>query len=260
MADVQTSRSQRSSPFSASFFRAATAGIGDGGCAFPTCDRPVGFRLAEVWMQRQTRPPDEWIVADGGHRPARCTLGQTHLHAPAPPGPRNFLTNLARGVDAATGDIVVFIEDDDQYAAGHLAALVQLLADAPEALLAGDSQPRYYHLPRRCWRTLEPAGASLCQTAVRRAGLPAVHDAIRICVRAASYEVDARLWELVPPAARVRAPLGTSVGMKGLPGQPGLGIGHRPDHRWTADPARETLAQWIGADVACYDQAWKGAA
>lgn len=225
----------------------------------PTCDRPVGFRLAEVWMQRQTRPPDEWIVADGGQRPACCTRGQTHLHAPAPPGPRNFLANLARGLAAATGDVIVFMEDDDYYAPGHLAALAQLLADAPEALLAGDSQPRYYHLPRRCWKILEPAGASLCQTAVRRAGLPALQDALRICARRASYEVDARLWELVPPTARVRAPLLTSVGMKGLPGQPGLGIGHRPDHQWTPDPQLVTWRAWVGADADAYP-AWRAGA
>lgn len=73
----------------------------------PTCDRPFGIALAEKYMARQTIKPYEWIVADGGKVPARCTLRQTHLHEPSPSGAVNLATNVIRAMDAASGDAIV---------------------------------------------------------------------------------------------------------------------------------------------------------
>ena len=71
----------------------------------PTCDRPVGIRLLEQWMARQTRPPYEWIIADGGRRAADLRhdgLVPHHLYDDSiPPGVANFHANLERGVRAA---------------------------------------------------------------------------------------------------------------------------------------------------------------
>ena len=45
----------------------------------PTADQPIGMRLLEKYMARQTVQPDEWIVADDGEVPARLALGQKHI-------------------------------------------------------------------------------------------------------------------------------------------------------------------------------------
>lgn len=216
----------------------------------PTADRPVAFRLAEQWMARQTRQPDEWIVADGGQTPVACTMGQTHAWVAAPAGPSNFLANVTRGLSLATGDVIVFWEDDDWYAPTHLAVLTRQLA---EASVAGDDEQRYYNLGHRCWRTFENTGASLCQTGLRRSLLATLLRAIETCACRSSYGVDTTFWRSVPRTDWALARTRTVVGLKGLPGNPGLGIGHRPTGHWTGDRRYRTLRAWLGADAAVYE-------
>lgn len=216
----------------------------------PTCDRPIAFALSEGWMARQTVQPQEWIVADGGQQPVVCTQGQRHLHAPAPAGVQNFASNLVRALEAVRGDIVVCWEDDEWYGPTHLEQALSLFT--ADTLAVGDDEQRYYHLPRRCWRTFQHTGASLSQTALRASAIPELLASIRECAARSSYGVDAAFWKRLAPATTRRARGQTSVGIKGLPGQVGLGIGHRPDHQWTADPSGRTLRTWVGADAVTY--------
>jgi hypothetical protein len=184
----------------------------------PTCDRPVGIAVLERWMARQTRQPDEWIVADGGERPAVCAMGQTQVHRPRPAGVENFLGNLQAGLHAVTGDVIVWCEDDDWYAPTHLATLEQQLRDQPSALAAGDDNQRYYNLPRQLWRTWKNVGACLCQTALRREAVPRLQAAIHNCRERQSYGVDTTFWRGIPRPQRAIGATATVVGMKGLPG------------------------------------------
>lgn len=218
----------------------------------PTADRPVAFALAERWMTRQTRQPDEWIVADGGLVPVVCTQGQRHLHWPQPAGPQNFCANLLRGLTAATGDLVVFWEDDDWYRADHLARLAWMAEHHPTATVFGDDQQRYYNLPHRCWRVFQNTGASLCQTALRRAVVTNLTSVIYDMASRQKYGVDTTFWRSIPQTDWALDRMETVVGLKGLPGQVGLGIGHRPGGGWTADPDFHILADWIGPDLSVY--------
>src|SRR5690554_6746949 len=86
----------------------------------PTANRPAGISLCEKYIARQTRQPDEWIVADGGTDKAALTMGQVHLWQPMDPGAANLASNIIRALDAATGDIIVIVEDDDHYAPHHI--------------------------------------------------------------------------------------------------------------------------------------------
>ncbi len=223
----------------------------------PTCDRPVGIGLLERWMARQTRPPDEWIVADGGSDArVRTTPYQRVWDSTIPPGVANFHANLERGIQAATGDLIVIMEDDDWYDRTHLATLEAQLA-APGVTIAGDDQQRYYNLEQRCWRLMRNRGAALCQTGFRRALIPTVLEVIagrRALVRSTTptertraIGVDAYLWQSQPRSAWALTHTATVVGMKGLPGQPGLGVGHRPKSGWTPDPNGVQLQAWVGA-------------
>lgn len=219
----------------------------------PTCDRPVGIALLERWIARQTRRPDEWIVADGGRHPARLTAGQRHLHVPRARGAVNFAQNLLRGIQAARGDLIIVAEDDDWMASTHLERLCALLA-RPGTLAAGDDQQRYYNVTLRRWRVMQNKGASLCQTGFTQAATPIFLTAVRRCLVANSFGVDAAFWRRIPAGAGVLQPTRTVVGIKGLPGSLGLGVGHQARfmRQGTSDPDWRTLREWIGDDAAVY--------
>lgn len=219
----------------------------------PHCDRLVALGLLERWMAAQTRPPDEWILADGGMTKARPTAGQVHLHQPRPRGAANFAHNLLAALAVATGDLIAVMEDDDYYAPTHLACLERQLR-RPNVIAAGDDTQRYYNLALGRWRIMRNKGASLCQTGLTRAGLPLFRAAIDACLRSNSFGVDGAFWRRVPVAAHALDKTLTVVGMKGLPGSQGLGVGHtsRFMGSGTPDPHLRTLESWIGRDVEVY--------
>lgn len=220
----------------------------------PTADRPVAFALCERFVARQTVQADEWIVADGGQTPAPCTMGQIHIHKPSPPGAENFARNLLNGIAAASGELVVLIEDDDNYQPDHVRTLVEALARNPRALAAGDDRQNYYNVAHRRWRTFDNVGASLCQTAIRREAVPAFVAAVQTCLARKVFGVDATFWRSLPRNQWAIVRSGTCVGIKGLPGQAGLGIGHRPyGDVWHPDPALVKLREWVGEDAATYE-------
>lgn len=223
-----------------------------------TCDRPIGIALAERMMQRQTYPISQWIVADGGETPAPCSMGQVHLHQPRPPGVENFIGNLLAGLHRATGDVIAFIEDDDWYAPTHLEQLVRQLHDEPRAIAAGDDDQRYYNVATRQWRTWKNVGACLCQTMMRREWASRFEQVAQTCLARSSYGVDGNFWRGIPLARRSIVKAHTVVGIKGLPGRHGLGVGHRPDAKWTDDPNWTQLRAWIGDDSAQYESLSEG--
>lgn len=242
----------------------------------PTCNRPQGLALLERWMARQTQPPEEWIIADGGRDPG-VTCRATPSYFPLrrlhntliPPGVGNFLANLERGLRAATGDLIVIMEDDDWYDRTHLERIIEQLSH-PSVQIAGDPQQRYYSLPTASWRLMANRGASLCQTGFRRELLPTLLDIIadrraRLThaspnERRRAIGVDFYFWHAVPRGHWWLDATRTVVGIKGLPGEPGLGIGHRPTGGWTPDPDGTQLRAWVGApDQALYTQLGVGA-
>jgi glycosyltransferase involved in cell wall biosynthesis len=205
--------------------------------------------LLKRMMARQTRQPDEWIVADGGETPAVC-LG-IHLHEPRAPGAANFAHNLLNGIDAATGDLLIVMEDDDWYSRGHVESMVDL-AERGYGLIGSEDVQRYYNLPQRMWRMFNNVGASLCQTAIHRRLFPLFKVAIQNCMARNSFGIDRMLWSLVRRNECAFSHQMTVVGIKGLPGRAGLGVGHRPDARWSVDPHFEKLRKWIGDDADGY--------
>lgn len=220
----------------------------------PTCDRPIPFSLCERWMARQTMQ-GEWIVADGGVLPARCTMGQIHIHEPRPAGVENFARNLLNGIDRARGDVVVVFEDDDWYSPHHVETLVAALNSSPPALIAGCCPQQYYHIGQRVWRTMpNREHSSLCYTAIRGSAIPIFRTVIERCLSSNSFGIDVALWNAIAREQRVRIEAMTCIGIKGMPGQAGLGMGHRPKAGWTQDPELEQLRQWIGDDALAYEE------
>lgn len=208
----------------------------------PTCRRPVALALARRWMAAQTVQPDEWLILDG---------------SADPPGALNFLANLERGVAQATGDRLIFWEDDDYYDPRHLERTLALWDAHPAAHLVGDDTQRYYNLPLRRYKRLANKGASLCQTGMSADLRPWFAETLAVCralTTKPAYGLDTRLWApaLAGEIPYALAPLHTVVGIKGLPGQPGLGVGHRREivRQWAHDPNLMVLRQWIGDPAA----------
>lgn len=218
----------------------------------PTCDRPVAFALAERFMSRQTRQPDEWIVADGGHTPTKCTLGQFVVRHDRvlPPGAANFGINLLNGIEHACGDVLVFVEDDDYYLPTHIETIAAL-AEQGRWLIGSEPVQRYYNVEKRWFRTFNNVGASLCQTAIVRALVPKMRSVIVQCMHQKSFGVDTLLWRALPTHWTFTNQM-TVIGMKGLPGRVGLGVGHRPTAGWTTDLQLRKLREWIGEDADLY--------
>lgn len=216
----------------------------------PTCDRPRGIELCERYMARQTVKPDEWIVADGGMVPAKLAMGQVHLRQPSEAGAANLAGNILRALDAATGDIVVVVEDDDHYAPNHIEACVNGLRQQPAY---GCNRLTYFNVEHRCWVKMANRGSALCQTAFRSELIPDMRRAAEEAMAAGSFGIDGRFW-----SGRQHMANGTRtvIGIKGLAGTPGLGIGHRPKSSrgrvWRDDPKMKVLRQLIGDDVENY--------
>lgn len=220
----------------------------------PTCDRPVGIRELERMMVAQTRQPDQWLVCSGGTvHPQVATAVMMPLLDPPAPGPANLVENLLHGLDFASGDVIVFVEDDDWMHQTHIERLVRQFEDAPRTLAAaGDDMQRYYNLPLRLYRTFDNVGASLCQTAIHRAMIPVFKAVAEGCAKRGTYGIDTTFWrEILGSYETSLVRTKTVVGLKGLPGQPGLGVGHRPKGSgWLHDPTGQILAEWIGDEDA----------
>lgn len=205
-------------------------------------------------MERQTRQPDQWLVCNGGSNTpithAICVTNRPLL----PPGVNNFIENLLNGLRLADGDIAVFMEDDDYYAPTHIERIVRQFEEQPSIVAAGDDLQRYYNLPHRLYRTFDNVGASLCQTAISSEVFHVFRAVAEGCAKRGSYGVDTTFWrEILGSYETSLIRTKTVVGLKGLPGQPGLGIGHRPKGSgWLPDPTGQILAEWIGDEAAAH--------
>jgi hypothetical protein len=72
--------------------------------------------------------------------------------------------------------------------------------------------------------------------------------------------LDIPLWRRVAnnPGAVIHSFSGSCIGIKGLPGRPGITQAHREQTRgWFADPDLTMLRSWIGEDANIYTKYYK---
>jgi len=226
--------------------------------------RPETLELCGEFIARQDyEGPLQWVIVDDGEivtgiETPREGVLLTHIY-PTPawkPGDNTLARNLLAALSEVQHDFIVFMEDDDWYSPQYIAAQVRYLAEGFK--ITGEVPAYYYHLPtRRYWALRNQAHASLCQTAIHREMLPTLQ---LICESPnTSQFIDVRLWEHI--TARRSFHGGRRViGMKGLPGRPGIGVGHRPEvgGGWETDPDLRILTEWIGSeDVETYQRRFK---
>lgn len=228
----------------------------------PTRNRPVSFGLVERWIERQTlwsKPgvTMEWIVVNDGKAEYQYKMGQIVCNRqPQPKEGFSFCLNLIMGLSAVRGDLVYFIEDDDWMHPTLLERLWQVW-DRSEGkmLVLGFTHALYYDVRRlRARECRNSAHSSLGSTAIGAAAISATKNILR-CNKAT---IDGRLWRHAKRSNWLRY-LGKNeeqsdgrwlhVGLKCMPGEPGIGDGHR-DGRGTLDADHRIIKRWIGIDYA----------
>jgi len=234
-----------------------------------TGDRPEAFSLCRRWMEHQTRRPDQWIVVDDGQTPLADQPGCYIRREPQPADPAHtMLLNMGIALERVEGDVVLIMEDDEYYAPGYIAAMVERLARHE---VVGIGRSKYYNVQNGSYlKDCNMDNASLAQTAFRSSFIPEFK-----ALLAGDQYIDMRLWKLVGNVQELRwnnndaGPDRTIngrgyifddgdnhlyVGIKGMPGRNGIGWGHLPRHPHykLRDQDRKILRRWMGADAECY--------
>jgi hypothetical protein len=221
-----------------------------------TGDRPVPFSLCIEYVARQSRKPDQWIIADDGKVPLayegrwleqHCGIEKVEV-VRRPYRPDHSLpVNLLVAMDYVSHDKVVIVEDDDWYSREH----IKIVDDGLDSCeLFGFQGIVYYHVGKRCHRAMgeNSPHSSLCQTGMTSEAFPTLKS---VCSLSRDSFVDIRLWREFGGGKKLLKNRGTVVGIKGLPGRLGLGMGWRATG-FTPDPSLEFLESLIGSDVGNY--------
>ena len=225
----------------------------------PTGDRPLPLALCERWISRQTRKPDQWIVVDDGHVPAKATRLMEYVRRePLPSDPKFTLCqNLIAALPLVKGEHVLILEDDEYYAPGYVEAMTRALDGYT---LAGIMCSKYYHIPSGKYAMIgNRTHASLAETGFRRSFLPV----FRATLDGDSY-LDLRLWKSPHQGHRhlfLDEQASLYCGIKGLAGRSGIGLGHSTTlyrDRWT-DTDRSVLKRWVPDDWPVYMDIVNGA-
>lgn len=215
--------------------------------------RPKAWQICQELMRRQDYPGHvEWIVVDDGPEPQSITFKRSgwvvRVIRPMPcwaPGQNTQARNLRAGLAAiAPTARVAIIEDDDYYAPGWLDKMDMALLGHE---LVGEERARYYNMATHRYRQLQNVRhASLAATALRGQALRSLYDA----AQDGTKFIDLRLWRDHRDGSKL---LGghAMIGVKGLPGRPGIGIGHQEQF---GEPDRDGMVMraWFGAGADLY--------
>jgi len=239
----------------------------------PTGDRPLAFALCQRWMRNQTRQPDQWIVVDDGKTPLTPgPMMQYVRREPRLDDPKHTLiTNLAVAAPLIRGNKILIMEDDEYYAPLYVEEMASRLEKYE---VVGICRSKYYHLPTGGFiRHSNIDHASLAQTGFRSSFVPSVAGLFT-----GDTYLDIRIWKKVGNVKTLKWGEPTVVinfhtvgngrgllfddgddkgclyvGIKGLPGRPGIGCGHRDYSEYLPDtPDREVLRRWIPGDFKTY--------
>jgi hypothetical protein len=242
-----------------------------------TGERPKAFELCSMYVMRFDRPnvPIQWIVVDDSVEDSFASLKDRNnpiysertmmrfvsegieclFFKPRHrwrPGLNTLPLNLTEAFEYVKYDAVFFIEDDDWYSRHYLLRQYEALI-CNGAMIVGETPSRYYHVPTKQVRILKSVShASLCQTGINSCILPMLSE---ICNNT-TQAIDFNLWSaFIGLDSQILRESFNCVGIKGLPGRPGIGIGHTPQRhpgQWRSDRDLSILNSWIGPDVALY--------
>ena len=218
----------------------------------PTGGRPESLELCELWISRQTYPYEvQWLCSDDCLPRSKFTgfAFQEVINPPWvwKPGQNTQSKNLLLLLEKVKYDKILFIEDDEWYSPKYIDAMMPLL---DEYEVAGQGMARYYNIKYRSYSIYNnKQHACLGRTGIRSSMIPRL---IRILNKNLQF-IDIELWK-EQVRKLVFADRVLSIGMKGMPGRPGVGIGHQRIPTAIPDPDYRVLREWIGSDSVYYEQ------
>lgn len=227
----------------------------------PTRNRPDSFALVEKWVTEQTiwknRPNIEleWIVVNDGKTKYKYTMGQRVVLRKSVGKRHSLCQNIIDGLKISTGDLIFFLEDDDWTHPNYLEHLWRVWSHSRRTIkVLGLTHARYYNIRYEKLRVCgNKEHASLGATAIDKSAVTAAVNAARCGVPT----LDLRLWRharskkwpiyLAPDVLQTDGRR-LHVGLKCMPGEKGIGIGHRAGGR--VDKKRAKIKNWMGTSYA----------
>jgi hypothetical protein len=205
----------------------------------PTGGRPAAFALCDY----------QWLVVDDCEPETPCTMGQTVLRPkPSWSGQHTQARNLLLALPLVKNDIVLFVEDDDAYRVDYLSLMSRRFHSA-RTWLVGERDTHYYHVTRRAHRHFHnQSHSSLCGTGIRTDHL---HTITEVCHSGIAC-LDMPLWHRYGRSGTLFPHSGACIGIKGMPGRPGVTATHREPRGWVPDPDLSVLRSWLGDDANLY--------
>lgn len=241
--------------------------------------RRPSFELCEAYVHAQENAWFHWLIVDDGDPPVvlQPSMLPTTIIRPDklwnPKEPKNTLSsNLLLALEWCRRSMyaqkIIFMEDDDWYAPCYVSVMRAALDRSD---IVGEGNARYYNLRTRQWQYMgNTSHASLAQTGIRRDSM--IDTLIEVAKQRTSGGIDIELWARAKRDNQ-RCEMGRAkeyrrcelwmqdvpmaVSLKGLPGRPGIGIGHRPPYYWPEDKDGSVFRTWLGQDAnRYYERGW----
>ena len=208
--------------------------------------RPLQLQRAKYYLQRQTRQDFNWIVIDDGiipFDPGNCTyIGRK------PDGKNSIQRQFLFSLPYCTGDYIFIWEDDDWYSPKRIEQQLEALKEVD---IHGYGQTTYYHVGVGGYRKFtNDKHSAFFEMAFTRKGFDSVVDLIK---KEKRPFLDLAIWrKFRNPSIKMRVDntQNLCLGMKGLPGRPGL-AGHNKGN-YTKDIDYKFLRETIKEDAQWY--------
>ena len=191
--------------------------------------RPEAWELCKRWMRNQTyAKPARWVIVDDGPDaqslhgvPEEWQIDLVRRRPYWEPGQNTQALNILAGLDQIKPkEKLVIIEDDDYYRSEYLETIDKWL-DMWE--LVGESHTTYLNVQNGgSYRCNNDKHASLCATGLTAQAIPLLST---IAGKEHKF-IDLHLWQQWRGASKL-SDTDMVIGIKGLPGRPGIGAGHR---------------------------------
>lgn len=221
--------------------------------------RPEAFNRLEDMVLAQSiwdaEPDISWIVIDDCKPDTEMHCKQRYFRGPQTWKPD---LNTQRGnLDRALGkieidsDYIFILEDDEFYAPDYLEVMCRALRTSH---LVGIANARYYNVDFQGYTEMKNfRHSSLSQTAFRKSALPLLQKA----VNSGHFYFDVEFWRMALAQDLLCTFItntSLSIGIKGLPGRPGLTPSHTDRKGFVFDPQAAKLKAWLPEHWQMYEK------
>ncbi len=218
----------------------------------PTADREFCLKRLAYYLQRQTFVGTiQWIITDSGSKSFTKPIS---LNFPCEyeylghikDSKQSFCKNMQNALSRVKYKKVLVMEDDDWYHPTYIEVMWERLHIKD---LIGEIPATYYHIKDKSYRILpNTERASMCQMGFTEKVIPIIQHIIK--QDSSNAFIDLKLWKYY--SSQFKRQLYNSrlsIGIKGMPGNSGIGIGHRiKDVHRKSDPDFRKLEKWIGKE------------